>query len=70
VGRGGRSRCQTVVLRFGTQQQMMPKATSMGEKQTRHQEAPMGSEFTSPKMLIAQSMRRTARIVQLMRVSG
>jgi hypothetical protein len=51
------------------QQQMMPTAISMGEKQTRHQEAPIGSESTSPKMVIAQSMRRTARIVQLSNVS-
>jgi hypothetical protein len=41
----------------------------MGEKQTRHHEAPMGSWFTSPKTLMAQSMRRTARMVQLGAVS-
>lgn len=43
----------------------MPTAISIGEKQTRHQDAPMGSTLTSPNTLIAQSMRRTARIVQL-----
>jgi hypothetical protein len=50
---------------LGTQQQTIPTATSMGEKQMRHQDAPMGSSFTSPNTLIAQSIRRTARIVQL-----
>jgi hypothetical protein len=54
---------------LGTQQQMMPTATSIGEKQTRHHDAPMGSELTSPNTLIAQSMRRTARMVQLRSVS-
>jgi hypothetical protein len=52
------------------QQQTMPTAISMGEKQARHQEAPMGSELTSPKILNAQSMRRTARTVKLGFVSG
>lgn len=66
VGREGRSRCQSGRDEtLGTQQQMMPKAISMGEKQTRHHDAPMGSVLTSPKMFIAQSMRRTARMVQL-----
>jgi len=65
VGRDGRSRGGETL---GTQQQMMPKAISIGEKHTRHQEAPMGSEVTSPKTLIAQSMRRTARMVQLLGV--
>jgi hypothetical protein len=70
VGREGRSRCQSGRDEtLGTQQQIMPKAISMGEKQTRHHDAPMGSVFTSPKMLIAQSMRRTARMVQLEVVS-
>jgi hypothetical protein len=70
VGRDGRSRCHREPSEtWGMQQQMMPTAISMGEKQTRHQEAPIGSESTSPKMVIAQSMRRTARIVQLSNVS-
>jgi hypothetical protein len=54
---------------LGMQQHIMPTAASIGEKQTRHHDAPMGSELTSPNTFIAQSMRRTARIVALHVVS-
>jgi hypothetical protein len=66
VGKGGCSRRQMLLCgQFGTQQQMIPTAISMGEKHARHHEAPMGSCETSPKTSMAQSMRRTARTVQL-----
>lgn len=70
VGRSGRSRRQDGSDRtLGTQQQTMPTAISMGEKQMRHQDAPIASSVTLPKTSIAQSILSTARIVQLSRVN-
>jgi hypothetical protein len=69
VGREGRSRCQRgsipCGLSLGTQQQIIATAISMGEKSTRHHDAPIGSWVISPKMLIAQSIRSTAEMMQL-----
>jgi hypothetical protein len=69
VASGGVRRHVGSDLTLGTQQQTMPTATSIGEKQTRHHDAPIGSSSTLPKTSIAQSMRRTARMVQLRGVS-
>merc|ERR1711964_480697 len=64
VGSGGVRRHEGSERTLGTQQQTIPTATSIGEKQIRHHDAPIGSSLTLPKTSIAQSIRRTARIVQ------
>lgn len=65
--RGEWLRIEGMVRRPGTQQQTMPTAISIGEKQMRHHDAPILSLLTSPKTLIAQSMRKTASMIQLER---
>jgi len=69
VGSGGVRRHEGSERTLGTQQQTIPTATSIGEKQIRHHDAPIGSSLTLPKTSIAQSIRRTARMVQLCGVS-